>query len=88
MEIEAKSFEGAEMLGVITADLQFMFPDDLKAWPHSKLAIGVAVEILAQTNELESLLDDQRNLKPEAYSRIDAVLSKLTRASTTETDQA
>lgn len=74
VEIEAKSVDGAKLLGSLTEYLKNMFPNDLVPWYHSKLAIGLAVKDLADSGELKALLDEQDSLKPEAYSRIDAYL--------------
>jgi hypothetical protein len=74
VEIEAKSAEGAQMLGAITANLGNMFPDDLFGWSHSELAIGIALEGLAKTRDIAALLDDGNNLNPEGYTEIGAYI--------------
>ena len=74
VEIEAKSEDGASILGSLTANLQNLFPSDLVPWDHGKLATGLAVERLADSGELKVLLDENNQIRPEAYSRIDSYL--------------
>ena len=78
VEIEAKSGDGARILRKLTEDLKNIFPQDLVVWHHSKFAIGLAVEHLAESGDLKGLIDVHDNLKPEAYSRIDAYLRAAT----------
>jgi inorganic triphosphatase YgiF len=74
VEIEAKSGDGAQIIGSLTKVLGHMFPLDLTVWVHGKLATGRAVMEMADAGELNALLDERGNLKPEAYSRIEAYI--------------
>lgn len=74
VEIEAKSDEGVNLIPGLTATLQGLFPSDLVAWDYGKLSTGLVIEHLSDSGELKSLLDENGNLKPEAYPRILALL--------------
>ncbi len=74
VEIEAKSADGVRLLKSLNEELHTIFPLDLMMWDHSKLAIGLAVGDMADSGDLEAFLDEDNNLKPEAYSRIDSYL--------------
>ena len=68
----AKVKEGA--LTWVCGLVKNLFPSDLTAWNHSKLATGLALKDLADGGELKALLDEHDHLKPEAYDTIDSYL--------------
>ena len=74
VEIEAKSRDGANVIGSLTRDLKNMFPSDLIMWNHGKLATGLALSGMADSGDLKVLLDEHDNLKPEAYTIINDYL--------------
>lgn len=74
VEIEARTDTGIAQIASVAAALKAMLGDELRAWDHSKLAIGFALEDLLARGDLEGLLDLYGNLTPAAYDRIDELL--------------
>ena len=74
VEIESKTETGVRVIAPLIAALTAMFGDVLRAWDHSKLAIGFALEEFLNRGDLEGLLDPDGNLTPAAYDQIDDYL--------------
>ena len=71
VELESKSEFGAEVVETIARKLQSFFKTELRLWPHSKLAIGWALESLLED---ESFRIATKNLNDLGYEKIDAML--------------
>jgi inorganic triphosphatase YgiF len=74
VEIEAKAEAGAGALAAMVDGLMAGFGDALRVWPHSKLAIGFALEGLAARGDLAGLVGPDGGLAPAAYGAIDGWL--------------
>jgi hypothetical protein len=74
VEIEAKADVGASALAPVVDGLMAAFGDALRVWPHSKLAIGFALEALAARDALAGLLGPGGALAPAGYKAIDRYL--------------
>jgi len=74
VEIEAKVEDGSAVLNTMIKSLLAMYGQTLRTWDHGKLPTGKAIEKLLREGALEGLLDDNNNLKPMAYYKIDSYL--------------
>jgi hypothetical protein len=76
VEIEAKAEGGSEAIERVTKGLMGMYEATLRPWKYSKLATGKAIEKLLKEGALKEFLDNNNNLKPSAYDRIDDLLRR------------
>jgi hypothetical protein len=76
VEIEAKTVNGSIVVREVIENLFQMFGSVLLSWDHSKLATGKAIEKMLREGSLKELLDDDYNLKPGAYHKIDSYLKR------------
>ena len=74
VEIEAKSGEGARTVGSLTKEPRDMAALDLTVWVHGKLVNGRTIKEIVDAGGLKSLLYERDNLKPGAYSRVEAYI--------------
>jgi len=77
VEVELSRGDAPSILNEITNRLLDRFPEELAAWPHSKLETGMILEQLAVEGRLESLLAQDGSLFPSAYAIIDAAAVSL-----------
>jgi hypothetical protein len=76
VEIEAKVRDGSTVLKTVIERLTAMYGPVLRRWDHSKLATGMAIEKLLSEGALIGLLDNDGNLTPIAYDKIDDYLTR------------
>ncbi len=72
LEVELKGKQDPAILQPIVAELCSASDGALRTWPHSKLVTGTAIEHLVEEGSIDKLLDTEGNLKPDAYTVIDA----------------
>lgn len=70
IEIEAAS-GGAIAIAELTSALLHRWPDQLRRWPHSKIATGFALAALAGFGSITALTDSDGVLKPEVWDRLE-----------------
>lgn len=75
VEIEANVGNDFTVLKTVIDNLVTIYKPALQKWDHSKLAMGKAIEKLSSEGMLKGMLDINNNLKPEAYDKINAILS-------------
>ncbi|MBM3129529.1 MAG: CYTH domain-containing protein [Chloroflexi bacterium] len=71
IEIEAKHAQAR--LGDLARQFETMFAPALRVW-YGKLTTGRAIQVLLEQGVLQELLDDENNLTPRAYDRIEREL--------------
>ncbi len=77
VECESKGDGGAGVIRAVLADLQSRY-DGLRPWHVSKLDLAQSLEILADEEKLEALLDGER-LLPAAYEAVETVTQEMLR---------
>lgn len=75
IEIEALDEEGATRVETIAGGLAALHPGVLRPWPWSKVALGRALEELAEAGQLDALLEGEE-LSSEGYRRIGTRLAE------------
>ncbi len=70
IELEAKGAQHGSVVDRIARAMLRQFGSGLQAWPFGKLATGRAIDQLMKAGALRGFLDDQTNLKREAYAKI------------------
>jgi inorganic triphosphatase YgiF len=81
VEIEVKEGGNPAVAEAVGRGLIAMYGPALRVWPYGKLGTGQAVEELLSAGALEALLDDEGNLGPIAYRKIEEYLLKRQNAS-------
>lgn len=79
VEIEAKVRDSSTVLRTVIEELtaiRGMYGPVLRRWDHSKLATGMAIQKMLNEGALSGLLDNERNLTPIAYEKIDDYLTR------------
>lgn len=74
VEIEAKWDDGSTVIKTVIERLGKMCQRALRRWDYGKLATGKAIEKLLSEEALEGLLDNDKNLKPIAYGKVEDYL--------------
>jgi len=80
LEIEAHSRSGEGAVAAAGTALLRMLPRRLERWPHSKLATGRVLQLVAETDGTARIVDKAGNLTAETLGRVRA---RLTRRGTT-----
>ena len=78
IEIETKVDHPPLELRILVEDLVTMCKPALREWPHSKVAVGKAIEMLLNEGVLKSLIGCNNSLLPTAYDKIDERLKQST----------
>jgi hypothetical protein len=76
VEVEAVGAGGLEIVQTLLGALAAAFPDDLRPWPHGKLATGRAVERLLAEGRLAGLLDPTGRISPSAHDGLAELLAQ------------
>jgi CYTH domain len=76
VEVEAVGAGGLEIVQTLLGALAAAFPDDLRPWPHGKLATGRAVERLQAEGRLAGLLDPTGRISPSAHDGLAELLAQ------------
>jgi hypothetical protein len=76
VEVEAKGQGGLETVQALLEALADAFPEDLRPWPHGKLATGRAIEQLLAAGRLEGHLDPAGRIRPTAHDRLAEFLAQ------------
>jgi len=71
VEIESKSSGGTSAVEIVVDNLVAKYKPELRPWNHSKLVTGKAIEELYLAGALTGLLDEENNLIPDAFDKID-----------------
>ncbi|MEJ2186233.1 MAG: CYTH domain-containing protein [Gemmatimonadota bacterium] len=71
VEVETTRLAGSLVLAELASALLTRWPDQLRRWPHSKLATGFALDALAAPSSLGTLTDRDGVLKPAAWERLE-----------------
>ena len=78
IEIETKVNHSPLGLRRLVEDLVTMCKPTLREWPHSKVAVGKAIEMLLNDGVLKNLIGCNNSLLPTAYDKIDERLKQST----------
>ena len=76
IEIETKVNHPPLELRILVEDLVTMYQPVLREWPHSKVAIGKAIEMLMNEGVFKNLIGCNNSLLPTAYDKIDERLKQ------------
>lgn len=77
LEIEEKAANMSTAIKTVIEGLLAIYGPVLRRWHHSKLATGKAIGELLMEGALEGLLDNNKNLMPAAYEKIDDYFKRL-----------
>ena len=74
VRIETVVTGASDPLHAIVRALEARFPQDLRRWPHDKLATGLALRRIFEAGGLDPLVRADSSLRPEGYAAIDREL--------------
>ncbi|UCE84885.1 MAG: CYTH domain-containing protein [Deltaproteobacteria bacterium] len=73
-EVEVEVTGESDPLHAIVRALEARYPQDLRRWPHDKLATGLALQRICEAGGLDPLVRADSSLRPEGYAAIDREL--------------
>ena len=73
-EVEVEVEGSPEPLRGIVETLERVYGSELRRWPHDKLATGLALRRIFESEALDSLVRADGTLRPEGYAAIDREL--------------
>ena len=71
VEIESKISDGTSVIESFVHNLIEKYEPMLRQWPHSKLVTGKTIEKLFYEGALAGYVDEENNLVPHAFDKID-----------------